>query len=144
MTRLKYPYINFQKSNLHTKCKGCEKTCTLLYDNHHDQHFSYTCGKIIMQSNEYHAPYTTDPYYWEKQYQKRREIQQLKKIATTLRELNKKKLTINIENRTITIHHTLNEDHQYKIERACRDTDFELIKNHENEYIIQKEKIKGA
>lgn len=143
MTRLKYPYTNFQKSNLHTKCKGCKKTCTPLYDNHHDLHYSHTCGKIIMQSNKYHTKYTTDPYYWEKEYTKREEIKQLKKIVTTLKELNKRKLTINIEQRTITIHHKLNEDHQYQIERSLRDTIFELKQN-EEEYIIQKEKIKGA
>ena len=74
-------------------------------------------------------------------HKKRRK--QLKKIVTTLKELNKRKLTINIEQRTITIHHKLNEDHQYQIERSLRDTIFELKQN-EEEYIIQKEKIKGA
>ena len=143
MKTIKYPYTNFQKSNLQTKCKGCKKTCTPLYDHHHDLHFSYTCGKIIMQSSEFHIPYTTDPYYWEKEYTKRREIKQLKKIVTTLKELNKRKLTINIENRTITIHNKLNEDNTYIINRSLRDTDFELIQI--NDYhIIQKKTIKGA
>jgi ribosomal protein S27E len=146
MTSLKYPYINYQESNItFKKCKECKNnTCQLLYDHHHDQHFSYTCGKVIIQSNTYEAEYYTDPHYWTKQYQRRQQIKQLKKIITTLKELKKKKLTINLKTMTIIIHHTLNEDHKYLIQRSCRDTDFELNPYENNNYIIQKKKITGA
>ena len=145
MTSLKHPYTNYQKSNItFKKCANCKKDCRLLYDSHHDQHFSYTCGKIIIESNTYTTEYTTNPYYWEKEYQRRKEIKQLKKIITTLKELKKKKLTINIEKQTIVIHHTLNEDHKYLIQRSCRDTDFTLTQYENNSYIIQKKKITGA
>lgn len=143
MIRLKHPYTTFQESSItFKKCKGCKQDCQLLYDHHHDQHFSYTCGRVILQSNTYETNYTTDPYYWEKEYARRREIVQLKKIMSQLKELHLKKTKLNLENRTITIHDPLDEDHQYLITRSCRDTVFELT-SIETHHIIQKEKITG-
>ena len=145
MTDREYPYTTFQISNLTVnKCTDCTNTtCTILYDRHHDLHFSHTCGKVIMQSGYYHIEYTTNPYYWENEYQRRREIQELKTILHQLKELKKKHLEINIKEMTITIHDPLTEDDTYLIERSCRDTSFKLTEHNEY-YIIQKEKTTGA
>ena len=96
-----------------------------------------------MQSGYYHIEYTTNPYYWENEYQRRREIQELKTILHQLKELKKKHLEINIKEMTITIHDPLTEDDTYLIERSCRDTSFKLTEHNEY-YIIQKEKTTGA
>ena len=41
---------NFQRNLIPSpKCKGCDKQCTVLYDSHHDQYFSCTCGLVIME-----------------------------------------------------------------------------------------------
>lgn len=144
MTRLKYPYTTYQKSNItFQKHKGCTRDCQLLYDHHHDQHFSYTCGTVILEANTYTTEYTTDPYYWEKEYQRRREITELKQIIRTLKENRIRKITLNIENRTITITQKITEDQEYLTNRSLRDTQFELIRN-EDYYIIQKEKTIGG
>ena len=87
-----YTIINYQKSNLtFKKCDDCkQETCNLLYDGHHDEHFSITCGTVIMQSNNYTLDYYTDPYYWEKEYSRRRELKERQKIISKLKELRKK------------------------------------------------------
>ena len=87
-----YTIINYQKSNLtFKKCEDCKnEDCNLLYDGHHDEHFSITCGTVIMQSNNYTLEYYTDPYYWEKEYARRRELKERQKIIAKLKELRKK------------------------------------------------------
>lgn len=145
MTDREYPYTTFQISNLtFNKCEDCRnQTCTILYDQHHDLHFSHTCGKVIMQSGNYHIEYTTNPYYWENEYQRRRDIQELKAILHQLKELKKKTITINIEEMTIHIQDPLTEDDIYLINRSCRDTNFTL-NTHDEYHIIEKEKTTGA
>ena len=52
----------FQKSSvIKPRCKGCEKKCVIVYDRHHDHHFSATCGLIIMENNIYQIDYETNP-----------------------------------------------------------------------------------
>ena len=88
MTSLEYPYTNFQKSSVtFKKCKNCRKDCQLLYDSHHDLHFSYTCGRVILQSNKYEIEYNSDPLFWEKRIQQKRELQEKRKIIHKLKEL---------------------------------------------------------
>lgn len=31
------------------RCKGCERRCVVLYDAHHDEYFSATCGLVISE-----------------------------------------------------------------------------------------------
>lgn len=33
-------------------CSDCEKECIILYDSHHDEYFSLTCGTVRMQNNQ--------------------------------------------------------------------------------------------
>ena len=40
---------NNQKSQIVVKCKKCNRRCRIVYDRHHDEHFSIKCGKVIMQ-----------------------------------------------------------------------------------------------
>ena len=41
---------NFQKSQIIIKCRDCNRKCRIVYDRHHDEHFSKTCGLVIFQS----------------------------------------------------------------------------------------------
>ena len=68
--------INFQKSTLKIKCKGCRNTCERLYDRHHDQTFSTTCGKVIMESNNILIDYPANPLFWQQQIEQRNNIKQ--------------------------------------------------------------------
>lgn len=125
MTNLKYPYTNFEKSSIRfKKCTGCKKNCKLLYDSHHDQHFSYTCGRVIMQSNTYETTYTTDPLYWEKLQQKRKETQDLRKIISKLKEINIKYTPH--PDRTIAVTFTKEKEYD-EIAYLCEKTDFIII-----------------
>lgn len=82
-----YPYCNFRESHLsYTKPKHCTKKCNIVYDQHHDQYFCLTCGTVIIQSNTYETDYYTDPLYWEKQIQKRKEMKEKQKIIAKLKE----------------------------------------------------------
>lgn len=139
---------NYQKSTLKIKCKGCTDTCILLYDRHHDQTFSITCGKIIMQSNTILIDYPANPLFWQQQKERRENIKQLKKIINKIKELN--------------IPHTTTEDleiimpeltskQQSTLTNMCSDTVFKLVlekkynKNHEylgSHFIIKKDNKK--
>lgn len=132
--------INFQSSALSfTKCKDCTREeCELVYDHHHDQHFGLNCGTVIMQSNSYLIDYYSDPLYWEKEYTRRRELKQLKRIYNELKELKLKKLEVNTEELTIQIKDQIDETTIYLINKRCRDTDF-TIKEDKPYYIIKKE-----
>lgn len=44
---------NFQKSQIVIKCRGCHRKCRILYDRHHDEHFSAACGRVVFQSGEW-------------------------------------------------------------------------------------------
>lgn len=40
---------NFQKSQIVLRCKNCKQKCNIVYDSHHCEHYSITCGLVIMQ-----------------------------------------------------------------------------------------------
>ena len=44
-----YAYRNFSRVYGYPRCQGCEKECICLYDPHHDEYFSETCGLVIME-----------------------------------------------------------------------------------------------
>ena len=51
---------NFQKSSIRKpRCKNCsfDKKCEIVYDKHHDEHFSLTCGLVVMENNVYALDY---------------------------------------------------------------------------------------
>ena len=52
----KTPHVwrNFQRGLLRSPhCKGCTMDCIVLYDSHHDQYFSCTCGLVIREQEHY-------------------------------------------------------------------------------------------
>lgn len=59
---------NFQKSSVHKpKCKDCafNKKCEIVYDKHHDEHFSLTCGLVVMENNIYAIDfYSNGERFW--------------------------------------------------------------------------------
>ena len=131
-----YSYINYQKSTLKIKCKNCKNdNCTLLYDKHHDQVFSDTCCRVIIQSNNYLLEYWTDPLYWEKQYQKRLEIKQKKQILKVIQEELQLKYKINPDNGELQILQYLNHREINRLTYLCENTVFELIENKNNHRI---------
>ena len=121
---------NFQKSTIKIKkCKNCQRKCSLLYDHHHDEHFSEKCGTVVMQAMDYLLEYRTDPCYWEKEYAHRRELKEIQKekeqIQKKLEDFNKK-YTIT-KDQEIQIHN-LQANEKIKIIYLCKDTHFKLIK----------------
>lgn len=61
---------NFQRGLLPSpKCKGCEDNCIVLYDSHHDQYFSATCGLVIMEQNQFLVEY---PIFYNYKRKKRK------------------------------------------------------------------------
>ena len=52
-------YINFQRNLLTSpKCDGCIfDKCEVIFDAHHDEYFSNTCGLVIIQSGAYMIEY---------------------------------------------------------------------------------------
>ena len=140
---------NYQKSTLKIKCKGCTDTCTLLYDRHHDQTFSITCGRVIMQSSIMLIDYPSNPLFWQQQKQRREEIKQLRKIIDKIKELEIPYTTT--EDIEIIIPE-LTIKQQSTLTNMCTDTIFKLIlekkynKNKEylgSQYIIKKDKTKN-
>lgn len=119
---------NYQKSNISIKkCKNCNQECEKLYDSHHDQHYSTTCGAVIYESGEYLIDYYSDPLFWEKQYQRRAELKQLQKILEKLKKWNKK-YTIKEENhKTEIIIPELTTKEQKTILNLSSDTEWKLI-----------------
>ncbi len=52
---------NFQHGLLMSpKCKGCGLKCEVVYDAHHDQYFSLSCGKVIMEMGVFVVDYDDD------------------------------------------------------------------------------------
>jgi len=48
---------NYQKSSIRKrKCPMCDKKCNIVYDKHHDEHYSLTCGLVIIRNNQYQIP----------------------------------------------------------------------------------------
>lgn len=139
---------NFQKSTLKIKCKDCTDTCELLYDRHHDQTFSITCGRVIMQSNNMLIDYPPNPLFWEQQKQRREEIKQLQKILDKIKELEIPYTTTeDIE----IILPELNSKQLSTLTNMCSDTDFKIIlekkynsdhKYLSSHYIIKKDNTK--
>lgn len=139
---------NFQKSTIKIKCKDCTETCKLLYDRHHDQTFSITCGKVIMQSSIMLINYPANPLFWEQQKQRREEIKELKKILDKVKELEIPYTTTeDIE----IILPELTGKQQSTLTNMCSDTIFKLVlekkynKYHEylgSQFIIKKDKNK--
>ena len=139
---------NFQKSTIKIKkCKNCKKKCSLLYDHHHDEHFSEECGTVVMQAMDYLLEYRADPYYWEKEYARRAEqkkIQEEKEQIQKKLEDFQKKYTIT-EDQEIIIHN-LQPTEEIKIIYLCKDTHFKLIRKNitkngqlkETQYIIKQ------
>lgn len=39
------------------RCKGCERRCVVLYDGHHDEYFSATCGLVISEMGVFLVDY---------------------------------------------------------------------------------------
>lgn len=66
----------FQKSSvIKPKCPNCKKKCIIVYDKHHDHHFSITCGLVIMENNIYQIDYEVNPEkFWRDMKQRRRLI----------------------------------------------------------------------
>lgn len=135
---------NYQQSALKIKCKNCEDTCTLLYDRHHDQTFSITCGRVIIQSSNTLIDYPADPLFWEKQKTRREEAKQLKKILAKIKE-QKIKYTLTEDHKLIIPE--LTNKQQSTLKNMCSDTVFDLIlekKYNQNkqylgsQYIIKK------
>lgn len=43
-------WMNFKRGLMGSpRCFGCEEHCVVFYDSHHDEYFSGTCGKVIME-----------------------------------------------------------------------------------------------
>lgn len=59
-------YTNFQRYLLATpKCPDCIfGECKVLFDAHHDEYFSESCGLVIMQSGVYLVDYVLEDE-WE-------------------------------------------------------------------------------
>ena len=56
---LKTGWENYQRNLIPPpRCKGCEEECIILYDNHHDEYFSYNCGKVVLEMGQYIMPYS--------------------------------------------------------------------------------------
>ena len=54
-------FVNFQKGLMGSpRCKGCYRKCVVLYDGHHDEYFSLTCGKVIMEMGVFCLSYDVD------------------------------------------------------------------------------------
>jgi len=138
--------INFQKSTLKIKCRGCKDTCELVYDSHHDQTFGTTCGIVIMESNNILIDYPAQPLFWQQQKERRDNIKELKKILNKIKELNiEYTITDDLE---ITMP-SLTIKEQSTLTNMCTDTVFKLIlekkydKNKKylgSQFIIKKEK----
>ena len=139
---------NYPKSQMNIKCKNCKQNCELVYDHHHDQTYSTTCGIVIIQSNNIEINYPADPLYWEKQKEKREEIKKLKQIIAKLKEYEIPYAT-NEENEIIIpsmtpqeqlIIKNLSEELEYKIIKELKYTPTgEYIGSH---YIIKKDTTK--
>ena len=53
--------VNFQSGLLGSpRCVGCNRDCRVVYDSHHDQYFSLTCDKVIMEMGVFLVPYEDD------------------------------------------------------------------------------------
>ena len=125
----------FQHSEIKfKKCPGCKTECTLLYDRHHDQHYSKTCGRIILESNEYLLDYPADPQFWTKLKEKREEVKTLKKIIQLLKEYEQE---YQIKDNTIIIP-TLTEKQYNRIDYLLEQIRFDLILD-DGRFIITKE-----
>lgn len=65
-------WLNFQRGLLPSpRCEGCEDKCSVLYDSHHDQYFSATCGLVIMEQGCFLVDYPV--FYDFKQKKKSKE-----------------------------------------------------------------------
>lgn len=54
-------FSNFQRGLLNSpRCKGCSRRCVVLYDRHHEEFFSETCGKVIMDMGLWCVDYLVD------------------------------------------------------------------------------------
>lgn len=137
---------NFQKSTLQIlRCKECTKDkCELLYDRHHDQHFSYHCGTVVYQSQDYLLEYRADPYYWEKEFSKRRENKRIKKEKQIIiKKLEKWKQNYILQEQEIQLPDATLHDEK-KLIQLCKDKFFKIRKKnikHNNEIIDIKYSI---
>lgn len=54
-------HTNFQRNLLTSpKCDDCRfNECEVIFDAHHDEYFSESCGLVIMQSGAYLIEYST-------------------------------------------------------------------------------------
>lgn len=54
--------INFQRGLMGSpRCEGCSyNECEVVYDAHHDEYFSLTCGLVIMSMGVYLLPQNDD------------------------------------------------------------------------------------
>lgn len=135
--------LNYQKSSLKIKCKGCTDTCELIYDRHHDQTYSITCGRVVMQSNNIIIDYPANPLFWQQQKQRRDQIKQLKKIIAKLKELE---INYTTNDEPGIIIPELTHRQELIINNLCEETDFKLILekkfNPEKEYLGSQYHIK--
>ena len=116
--------LNYQKSSLKIKCKDCTDTCELIYDHHHDQTYSITCGRIVMQSNNILIDYPANPLFWQQQKERRDQIKQLKKIIAKLKELE---INYTTNDEPGIIIPELTHRQELIINNLCEETDFKLI-----------------
>ena len=50
----KEKFYKFNTSSIKPSCRDCSKNCKVLYDKHRDEHFSQTCGLVLLQNNKYY------------------------------------------------------------------------------------------
>ena len=137
---------NFQKSTIQiTRCKECKNPeCEILYDRHHDQHFSYHCGTVIIQSQEYQLDYPADPYYWEKEFSKRRDRKRIRQEKEQItQKLKKWKQTYIITEKEIQLPDATLHDEK-KLINLCKNKFFKIKKTnikHQEEIIDIKYSI---
>lgn len=70
---------NFQRGLLGSpNCRGCNRDCEIVYDRHHDQFFSLTCGVVVMEMGEFVVPYFDDLDLIFQRYEERFKLQREK------------------------------------------------------------------
>lgn len=69
-TKIPKRWVSFQRNLIPSpRCEGCNNKCIVLYDSHHDEYFSLSCGLVIMEQGNYRIPYEID-YTFNTTYKK--------------------------------------------------------------------------
>ena len=76
------------------QCVGCNLDCEIVYDSHHGEYFSLSCGKVVMSMGVFTIPYEDDLdlifQKYEERFAKRRKAVKDKEDARKRRNALKK------------------------------------------------------